>query len=267
MTKLNIQRVASRMAERLSHVTASVHDYQVFDEGCLARVVVSFNTKQPTAAEVATTVSNLFGNELSIVPGSFRRLNPETAIASLMVGFVTANRAVRPYDEKAGNYMVMASNILMDKTDESLWELRDSNGIKTLCRQGDEDLSELLEQAKVRRLGTPTLAAMASTVNPDEFVAYIGRNHDIRHGYVLSEAETEGDEFEDEVKILSLEGQEEEQIESARVIEVAHLNGADRFEEVSATGKELKDYYKQLYGHNPEFFKKLSSIIDQHAVA
>lgn len=263
MNRLNMNAIASKFGERVTHTNvATIHDFRLSADKQVAKIIVGFAANPVNTMEVAHLLGETFQNKLNVVPNSFRRLNSERG-NYLMVGFVTANRTIKPYEEKAGNYMVMASNILMDKSDESLWEIRDTTAGKMLCRQSDEDLSALLEVARVRRVGMPQVLSLSSAAQSREFAAFVDtQSQQVRYGYVVRAGANEQE-------ILPIDAPEKViTVSDESVVEVAAMNGADaKLMKADDVGMSLEQYYSKLYSYAPDFYKELKRQIAEHATA
>jgi hypothetical protein len=187
MNRLNVARVADTLTSRLkSTVAASIVDYKLVTPS-LARVVATFNTVEATREALCASVGAAFGNNASPIEASWRKL--DTYGNPAMVGFVSLNREVKAYtDEAAKGMKIMASNMLMDAADDSLWDVReDGAGGKLLCRQNDNGLKALMETARVRQLRAPRLESVMSAADVGNFVAYVDpKSESVRYGYVLA---------------------------------------------------------------------------------
>lgn len=268
MQRLNMNRVAARLSS-IQRVTATLNDYSVCEGNAAAKVVLSFNTK-PNSDEVHTVIANLFNKSVSVVRNSFRRINAEREHATVMVGFVVPNTLMEPYNERAGSrFQIMSANILMDKTDETLWAIRETDAGRMLCRQGADDLTELLETARVRRVGVPQMASVVASATsiaaPGEYAAYVDpASASVRFGYVLS---THGDSLD---IVTSHADHSVVTVATPLVVEVAALDGVPQRKEQAAPvadGKNMSEYYKKVYDYDPQYFQKLEEIINQHAAA
>ena len=265
-------RVLARMGARIA-VTANVHDHAELDTG-LFKVVCTLTTDKADADAVRHAVAAALGNELSVVEGSFRVV-PSAAVPAV-VGFVRANNVSKPYTEEAASRMtVVAKNILMDKDDESLWEVRSAAGSKYLVRQVGDDLGQLVQLARVRAFNVPKLSQLVtSSFGQHEYVAYVDKTtQTLKHGFVLGAVECEGDE--DDLAVYSDIG-DEIVIDPDTVVESAFVG--DALKEIAAekqidlpanlnSREGMKSYYEAMFRYAPEYVTMLNGIIDQHAVA
>lgn len=292
MNRLNLNRVMSALAERTATVVASVSDFEVLTPA-IARVIVAFNTVDAPRMQLAQAVSAAMSGDVSVIESSFRPV--ESMGAPAMVGFVCLNKEVRTWEESSVKKMqVMASNLLLDRSDDSLWEVRTNNGVKMLARQGEEDLSELLQKASVHMNGVPVLASFLEEVGTErEYAAFVDpKLGTVRYGYVLSTADdkitvlphTSGTEDNDsdekrEGKENSVGDRMTENMEPVTVmskflVETARLKDADsmrfRSAEIAApmdsrSNAAMKDYYRQLYSYDPKYYAEIEKQIDEHA--
>lgn len=255
MNKLNLSRVASRLSSNGKDlVVASVHDYSKLANGRVYRVIVS--CVNGSRQRMGQAVSDALKHEASTIPNSFRALPHENAY----IGYVVPNNKIRDYTEQNLSKMqVLCSNMLMDKTDESIWVVNSSSNGKYLCRQTEEDLSELIQLAKVRIPSVPTCEKVMANVGRTtmEYAAFVDpHKQSVRFGFVTAANENE-------VSILARDSGRVLTVDKQLIIESADLT--DQFEEVAYTNQELTDYYKKVYGFDPDYFNDLDEIINQRA--
>ena len=267
MQRLDLESFASKLAARLPRVVAGIHDAKPINKS-LVKVVATFSTLDVDANQLQMALAKLFGEAASAIPGSFRPLRGSKTPAA--VGFITANTVIVDYDEKVVAKMkVMASNLLMDSADESMWEIRSSGPAKYLARVQNEDLAELVQLANVKAFHVPMLNRVAlASISSSEFVGYIDTiNNEMKYGFVVKA----GDES---IDVLPLGEDEAETIENDLIVESAHLNGADQElaakagigQPSNASDKaSLVEYYKELYAYDPDYMKQMVAIIEGHA--
>lgn len=264
------------VAARINLFNVTVQDYKMVTP-TLARVVLSWTGGQPDRNEVVSGISQLFNGLATPVEASFRNLQ-NTGPVSVTIGFVKANREIKDYTtEIAGNkgrFKAMASNLLMDREDESLWEVKSSGTGKYLVKQGNEDLSELVHLARTHRGTLPSLAQIACVpAATQEFAAYVDtKTQEVLHGYVVESTMVKGRQ---KLKVLSIEGDGEvDVVDEDQLVEVVQLDGKDQeaaklkmSAEVAADRGAMVAYYTKMFGYAPDYLKKIIEAIDSHSFA
>ena len=245
--------------------TVNLHDYEMLSDK-VARVILSTSGRMDRDELLAKT-SGMFGGLATPVRGSFRRVTDHA-----IVGFVVAAKEVRAFDPttEGQKYRAIASNILMDKADETTWEMKEGASGKYLCRQGVEDLSELTASLRVHRPGLPTLAHVeVSSITQQEFVSFVDTSSgDMDNGFVVA---AHGDDLE----VFSYTSKDLVIASKASVVQAVHFDADDlpEFKEVSIAklspeSKEaLIEYYKFAYRYAPDYVNKILEVIDQQAAA
>lgn len=280
--------VADRLAARIHTINATISDFRMITP-TLAQVVATFNSVDTDRDTLAGAVGRAFDNNATPIENSFRTLSSYGNPA--MVGFVSVNRETRPYDDTAPKSMVaLASNMLMDSTDDSLWEVRsDSNGNKLLCRQEGDALQMLLETASVRIPRAPKLNNVVASADRGNFVAFIDpKTEAMRYGYVLATdvyiapqptggIDVDPNDRINAVEILPLEPQQPDNtsdeavgegnriaermieenapvtIPASLIIESVAFNGDDKVEEIAAPSNFINK--KSLLDYYERMFK------------
>lgn len=244
--------------------TVAITDFKLVASK-VARVILSF-TGDPTREEITANLCKQMKHLAAPVENSFRIIK-----AGVAIGYVRANTPVRNIEsekELTAGYKVMASNILMDKEDASLWEVRKGAGGTFLARHGTEDLSELISASLNPRTGIPRLNHIAqASVAKREFVAFASASGDMDYGFCVAANSAKG-----KVKVVSIATREaivipHEAIASVipvgpqglRIPRETHnkimASGIDR----SSADQEIA-YYKRLYGYDQAY---LDDVIDQ----
>jgi hypothetical protein len=254
-----------KVLDQLTINTVNLNDFEMCGDG-LARVVLSF-TGDLRGDDFRYGVSKLFGEQACAVKDSFRQLT-----ANSVVGYVSANRQVREYDapKDSGRYRALASNILMDRDDQTTWKLTETeSGSKYLCRHGIEDLSELAQEVATRRTGVPRISAIASAeVATKEFVAFVNSEREMDYGYAVGESDGK-------LCILSAATQEEVLVDPKVIVAALNLMGSDdkemgremAMDQYSQDKSGMISYYKQAYNYAPDYVQKIIEMINQHAFA
>lgn len=261
------------IARRVNTFSVSLQDHQMVTP-TLARVVLSWTGQQPDRSEVAASIAGLFNGLASPVESSFRSL--QSGPVSVAIGFVKANREVKEYTSEIaanqGRYKAMASNLLMDREDQSLWEVHSGSTGKFLVKKGNEDLSELVHLATARKATLPTLAQVASVpAEVQEFAAFVDPTvQEVMHGYIVGRADG------GKVRILAFEGDgQDQEIPEDLLVEVVNLDGKDQeaakikmSAEVASDRGAMVSYYTKLFGsYAPEYLKSVINMIDSHSIA
>lgn len=187
MQRMDKSTIADRLIARVGSTTAaSITSFELVTP-TLAKVVASFSSVDKGRNELLSAVAKATDHRAAPVEGSFRTVSSYGNPA--MVGFVKLNRETRPYEESAASKMVaLASNMLMDETDDSLWDVRtDGNGGKMLCRQQSDALQQLMETARIRDSRAPKMTSILSSADTGNFVSYVDPDsEELRYGYVVA---------------------------------------------------------------------------------
>lgn len=244
--------------------TVSLTDYQMVNAG-LAKVVIAF-TGDHDKQSISQALSSKMGYLAAPVENSFRMVQAKVAL-----GFMRANRPVRVIkseNELRANYKVMGSNIMMDQSDESLWELKNGAGGRYLARTQDEDLSNLIEASTNHRSDIPKVRNMAiASAGKREFVAFVDRGGNTDYGFCVA-ANTQ------KMRVVAHSSRSPVVIANDTVISVHQvkilrsthnritakgINPADKAQSIS--------YYKELFGYDPNYLKDIINFIETDAVA
>lgn len=260
-------RGRARCTARLEHVEQATEK--------TIRVSASFN-REPTEAEVAEVLCDeLFGKKVDIVPGSFRRRDTGSGSRVVLSGFLKAREGIRDLAQKE-QLREIASNIYMDDADNSIWKLDQEN--ERLVGTISEDLSEILESASaqvapgVPRRPQVALASVPESIEgPDntQYVAYVNPELDVP-------AVSFGAMVDDDHVLDRATGSVVE-IAQNLVVEVCSMRGRDKMlaDDTSQEPKrdpmsgykqsEMVEYYRQVYGYNPQWLDQFEKVINQGA--
>ncbi len=263
-----------RVAAQLSRFTVAVHDYKMVSP-TVARVVLSYTGETPVEEEIRQKISALFDNNAAAIAGSFRSLTHNGDIKSV-VGFVKMSREVRPFGEdevkaSADSFKVMASNLLMQKADGSMWEIKSGAMGKYLAKQTGDDLRELVHLAHNPVSGLPRfnqIASLASMTQPHEFAAYVDLGaEEVMHGFVVESSD-------DKVKILAKETNEVVEVTADCLIQVQDLEGetqkvmaSPEMQNFNMDKSGMVEYYRLAYRYDPAYIQKIIDMIGQHSFA
>jgi hypothetical protein len=248
--------------------TVSITDYKVIAPK-LARVVAAFTGKH-TRDTLTESITAQLKHLATPVENSFRLIKDSVA-----VGFIRANTEVRVLEDKnelRTKYKTMASNIMMDNKDKTLWEVKEGAGGKFLARHGTEDLSELVESAVYRRHDVPRLANLATaSAAPKEFVAFASHSGDMDYGFcVAANAQRQA------IKVVSTNTNSVVTIPCDAVATVLPVGAfkipLSAHKRITAAGisreghDNLIEYYTRLYSYNREYLDLYIEQINTLAV-
>ncbi len=250
--------------DKLQTKSVALNDYDLVNDN-LARVVLAY-TGDWTKDEFLQKVTAMFDSHAVPVRDSFKRLTDNS-----VVGFVFSQPDIRTFDKEDENkYRPVTANVLMDRDDESTWELKEGASGKYLCRHGMEDLSELAKGMYNKRVGYPTIRQLASEgdVAPQEFVAYVDPDEgEVSYGYAI-----ERDKDAGTVAVLSYTTQEVQEVSDKLIIHATNLMGEDQkmanLELAANSDKSaMEQYYKKLFNYAPDYIAEIMKMINQHAFA
>lgn len=280
MNRLNLDTVARKFEHKVqSSVTTAITDSTKISS-TVARIVVqsSSTASAQNKSALLASINNLLGGEAHAVEGSFRNI-PTKGLPS-MVGFIAVNKQIRTLAE-AANMRVIASNMLMDDADKSLWQVSEqADGSKVIVRDAVDNLASLVETASTYNSQAPKLHTLATFVNTGDFVSFVDPvTGSLNHGYVLAtdisllpSLDSTVEPTDNGISVLTEDAPEPLTIPLDTVIESVDLQGEDAQQEVAAPVKwdnkaALREYYKTLYSYAPEYYSELKTEIDNHAAA
>jgi hypothetical protein len=264
--------------KQINTFTLNVHDSRMMTP-TLAKVILTYTGSPESKDQVHQTIARMFNGYAAAVEDSFRILDDAGELKTT-IGFVRANREVRPYDKDTSKGMrVVASNtnLLMDKKDESVWEVRKGASGTYIAKQGNEDLSELVHLATVSKGGyAPKFAQTAAIpAQPKEFVAYVSTiSEEVEHGWVVSSVQAAADTGKPAHLVVVAQGLEEPmRIGLAQVIDIRHLDKAD----LSTVGMKMStaamdkgamvNYYRKAFSFAPDYLAKIIQQINEMSFA
>lgn len=246
--------------------TISLTDYQLI-KPTLAKVVVA-TTGNLTKEEMADMLCANLKYLASPVEASFRRVTKNSA-----VGFIRANKQTRELDgagkkgDLTARYKVMGSNLLMDKQDRTLWEVKSGPTGSYIARHGNEDLSELVEasvhyRADVPKIGRITMAKAA----PAEFAAYCTANGVMDYGFV-----TRSNESACEVVAASTASKQvvkNEMIAGLYPVTIDRDVHRQIMARVMTSDEKAKaaEYWRTLFQYAPEYADELVKAVNETSV-
>lgn len=248
-------------------VTASVSEEEV---PSIFKVVATFSTigSSVNKESLFHALATATGHKASPIENSFRQIPGTNAY----VGFVSKNGEVRPYETAAVEKMkVMASNLLMDDEDHSLWEVRSNDTAKFLVRHQEDDLNDLLALASVkitnRDFNVPVLSSLGfADARVNECAVYVNPNTvSVGYGMVVASEDNS-------IRVVDLETKETASINNDFIVELASFSLDEikgQFKEVAAPEAEsvlgMEEYWKQVLGYDAAYWAEFKKILDSRA--
>ena len=271
---IDFQKMAARVKKATGAETfAKLHDFVPVTASVdgvtpsVFKVVVTFS-KDADKQALHRAVAAATQNKVAPVEASFRPIPGTKAF----VGFVARNAEVREYETAAVEGMkVMASNLLMDEKDHSLWEVRSNDDAKYLVRHQEDDLSDLLALASVRidnrELDIPVIASLGySDAREQDCVVYVNPTTvEVSHGMVVASTG-------DSVKLVDITSKETLTVAADFVVEVASFNFDEMkggFKEVAAPQEDtvlgMEDYWFKVFGQYPAYWAEFKKMLNSRA--
>jgi hypothetical protein len=242
--------------------TVNIIDYRLKSE-TLAKVLISF-TGEHTGESLTESLCNKLKNGARPVQSSFKIVKP-----GLAVGFLRSNRAVIALPtrtELGARYRVMSSNIYLDSTDKSLWEVKNGSAGKYLARHGQEDLTALVEATVQRRTDLPGLrhVTMAKAAK-NEMVAFVTDDGSMDYGIALQGSD-------DSVRVMSVARHIPVTASYDQVVSMSAIRvpaSVDKEIRAALTPEEKKteaDYWRKLYSYSPDYVAQIIEQVNQGTV-
>lgn len=261
----NLDKVASQ----LSRFTVNVHDYKVIGP-TVARVILSYTGSVPSQDEIRQKICAMFDGNAAPIAGSFRELTRAGDVKSV-IGFVKTAREVKPFEEAAAvgdNYKVMASNLLMEKADGTMWEIKSGAMGKYLAKQSNDDLRQLVHLAQNTCNGLPRfnqVASLAAMTQPKEFVAYVDLNaEEVLHGFVIESSA-------EKLSVLVKETGERVEVAADQLVQVQDVSdekiGNREMAADMSDPNAVAEWYRTAFRYSPEYIQKIIEMIGMHSFA
>jgi len=252
-----------------SMASVVVNEYKLVNDK-VARVIITCSSSMSKDAMYDKLAEHYEGSAMP-VRGSFRWLNEGTNA----IGYLTLARATKVITtrKQLASYREVSSNMFLDEGDKSLWELKESGGGKYLCRQGHDNLAELIEAGRVTARGsTPRMrSVMMESAKAHEFIAYIdtaGFSSETDYGFCAGVDAKTG-----EYLVVSMTTKQPVSVKPECVVSAHYLAGKQF--SVTSKAKLVKadaydktaviNYYRQLYAYAPDYLKLVIEEINQQA--
>lgn len=246
----------------------------------VARVVISASGRTNTRELRASVESNL-PEGASVIPESFRWLDNNR---NSMIGFVclsSPQRLLENDDPTKVGFRLIAKNMYMSEEDASVWEMKTSAAGVYMSRNGQDDLSELLEASRVSPNGTtPRISAIANAKPaPMEFVAFVNSFGpglpSVDHGFVVASGNDRLSlvtaTYTDAIsvtpdEVISSHSLDRDEMKS--MISSSPANASKITSSVvtaSSSKADMISYYKKLYSYAPEYLRLVIKEINESA--
>jgi hypothetical protein len=247
----------------------SVTEYRMVTDRVAKVIVTSAVSALEDLRQVSAAILDKFQGNAAPIADSFTWLQPGRS----MIGYVASTRVTRDIDDSSlkANYRVLSSNLYMDASDESLWEMKEGAGGRYLARQGHDDLSSLIEAARVSPRGsTPRMASVISaSASPKEFVSFV---YDSGYGipaveYGFCVARKNG-----QLDVLSSSNNQKVTISDDAIVSSHQIALAEAHAKITATknftaattsAMGIEEYYRTAYQYAPDYVEKLIKQIQE----
>lgn len=246
-------------AKGINLKNVAITDYRIINPN-LAKVIISTSVDlhEMDRDDMVRQLVAQCQSQAAPIEGSFRKLTATTA-----VGFMRLNPEIVAYNEKevSASYRVVASNMLMDKKDESLWEVKTGAAGKYLCRHGNEDLSELVEAARITRFSSPKISSISiSAAKTRQVVAFVDpKTSELDYGLCVRSS---ADNTKCQVVARSTQAATTVPYENVVGIYSIPYGGTKAQRPVNASAASAIEYYKQLYFYDSAYLDEIIRDIE-----
>lgn len=256
-------------------VTANVTEFKMVTP-TLAKAIVVVSQNAKREAIVSALMQNM-NSGCYPIQASFRWLQPGRS----MIGFLASNQETRVVDQHdiQSNYRVVASNMLMSKEDESLWTAKTGSAGTYLVRNGQDELSSLIEASRISPRGSvPRFqSVIQASAQKDELVCFVNcsgsRLPAVDYGFVIARSG-------DTLAVVTEHDKDPVNVPENQVVSMHRLSMADAVKEAQSRGKKISasshpvnaasgdkansvDYYKKLYSYAPDYLKLVIREIEE----
>lgn len=230
----------------LQIAAATIREY-IMVTPTLAKVTCTI-VKGAKKEVIAASVTRALNGAGSVVQSSFRMLDSTTA-----VGFVAASKEVRSISnpvQLASGYRVVSSNMYLDNTDKSLWELREGASGKYLARNGADNLESLVQACRQSPAGSIPRLNRVQVARPlrNELVAFVNQTTwvtSVDYGICLG--------FNDDGSMVVATETGRETVPSGQLV-ASYFDTELKPKSLKSSVfdseiKSIKDYYRLAYGN------------------
>jgi len=277
-----MSRITASLLQGLTQASCSITEYRLVNDR-VAQVLVQVASDEAHRLDktaVMATLASALNNAASPIENSFRWLVPGHS----MLGYVAAVNATRliedPTKVEAQGYRLIASNLYLDKNDESLWELKSGAGGRYLARQGRDDLTELIEASRVSPRGSmPRMHSVAAaSAAPQTVVAFVNSNGlgtpFVDYGFcvghqgeksIIASADSSHPILVSPLEIVGVYGVDTSAVRE-KVVSAAKVEAkAQKLTSAKMPTSDSIEYYKKLYFYAPDYLKKVIKEIEEQA--
>lgn len=253
-------------------VTAAVHvtEYQMISPN-LARVLVSAS-REMTASELTDKLSGLMPG-VAPVRASFRWLNKPRDLIGYMASVPQVRSLPSPAELKA-SFRVMAGNLYLDASDQSLWEVKDGAGGKYMTRNGTDELATLIESSRQSPMGSAPrfYQVQSSAARKGEIVAFVhdfgAGTAEVDYGFCVESGSIGGEPAQ---RVLSSTTNKAVVVRAEQVVGTYVVDLPKKAQPINAAATDaakMIEYYKQVYSYSPEYLEQVTRQIEEmHASA
>lgn len=233
--------------------------------------------------ELLVALSTASGHRMSAIAGSVVMMEERGDNEAIFRAMMAPAHEVLPASA-AGNMTALSSNMFMDAS-EKLWALRSSGDQQMLVRSVSEDPAELADMMQscssdinvemgrdpILRKACAKFAASLSAAEGADIISFVRDDKQVDVGFIAYVSQSA--DGEESLAVQNMDGEFFSLSSREAVIAVmpsSNIQYPDVFLSESAasnSSKTLLDYYRRVFGHAPEYFKKLSEIIKGHAFA
>lgn len=222
---------------------------------------VSTRKGELTAARVAEAITKLYDGRV--------RVCESAALSHIVDGprdiyrcMVAVNRPTVPYETASTDGFVnVAANMFAD-SDDNIWEVSGEADNRVLRRIGSDDLNAVLQERRSRSIATAVSAidTVPEIHRHDAIMFFDTASEDVKFGIVVGKNKAYVQE-ERNGRVLPFQAE-------AVLANAPHDLDAPRFSNAPATetasASVVLEYYKRLYGQNPDFYARLKQVIEEY---
>lgn len=234
------------------------------------------NFSNVKAADILASLSNACGNQFTAAKNSVKVLDTGRVNAVVRAVMVPAID-VLPLETAQANMQSLSKNMFLDG-EENMWTLRESESGNVVVRaltidNPDELVSMMASCSSTASNGNDPFThniinryeqELANVQGGDFISYYSSESGAVVAGFVVAEVEDSG---HTKLLALSSNSQTPEMIERSAVItyvsgdEIQYPEDVKVSVSASTDSNRLIQYYKQVLGYNPEYFKNIEAMI------